>query len=204
MPGNSLMHVLWTRKSAALWCWIALVLCPVWFSPAQGAVTGGPVAKGGVLVGEYKLPASLDTTVSAELETELWAAVYRPTAPGPYPLLVFLHGNHGTCGYYDSYRRARLDYGIDYTYSGTCPEGWVPTPNHLGYAYLARELAGKGYVVVSINANRGVTAAYGVEGDGGLNLRRGRLVLRHLQQLAAWHAGSASTPPAPARAAAHA
>jgi hypothetical protein len=185
MPGNSLMRVLWTRKSPALWCWIALVLCPVWFSPAQGAVTGGPSAKGSVLVGEYKLPASLDATVSSELETELWAAVYRPTTPGPYPLLVFLHGNHGTCGYYESGRGARLDYGIDYTYSGTCPEGWVPTPNHLGYAYLARELAGKGYVVVSINANRGVTAAYGVEGDGGLNLRRGRLVLRHLQQLVA-------------------
>jgi hypothetical protein len=61
------------------------------------------------------------------------------------------------------------------------------TPNHLGYAYLTEELAKAGYVVVSINANRGVNAADGVEGDFGLNLRRGRLVLKHLQLLARWN-----------------
>src|SRR5262249_37582501 len=48
-------------------------------------------------------------------------------------------------------------------------------------------LASWGFIVVSINANRGVTAAPGVVGDRGLNLRRGRLVLRHLMQLAAFN-----------------
>ena len=60
-------------------------------------------------------------------------------------------------------------------------------PNHLGYAYIAERLASLGYMVVSINANRGINAAAGVPGDSGLNLRRGRLVLRHLMQLAAWN-----------------
>ena len=56
-------------------------------------------------------------------------------------------------------------------------------PNHAGYDYLARPLASWGYIVVSINANRGVTAAPGELTDRGLNLRRGRLVLRHLKHL---------------------
>ena len=47
-------------------------------------------------------------------------------------------------------------------------------PSHEGYAYFAERLASYGYIVVSINANRGVNAAPGVAGDLGLNLRRGR------------------------------
>lgn len=138
-----------------------------------------------VLSGGYKLPAGVDASVSTEMATELWAQVWRPEGPGPYPLVIFLHGNHGTCG--RQVGDIRVDDRVDYTYSGTCPSGYVVTPNHRGYDYLAQTLAGYGFVVVSINANRGVTAAPGVSGDQGLNLRRGRLVLRHMQQLAEWN-----------------
>src|ERR1700759_4670858 len=150
-----------------------------------------------VLTGEYKLPASFDREVTPELfdspneqrlETEEWARVWRPQADGVYPLVIFLHGNHGTCGFYDSTHHVRIDSDNTYTYDGTCPDGFVVTPNHLGYDYLAKDLAGHGYVVVSINANRGVTAAPGVPGDWGLNLRRGRLVLRHMEYLSQWNA----------------
>lgn len=147
-----------------------------------------------IVVGEYKLPASVDPAVTSDVETELWAAVYRPSRDGRYPLLVFLHGNHNTCGRNDPELGIRIDDRFDYTYTGTCPKGWLPTPNHLGYGYLAKELAANGYVVVSINANRGVNVADGVDGDFGLNLRRGRLVLRHMQQLAAWNSGRVATP----------
>lgn len=168
------------------------VATPAW---AEKGSRPGKAPKGpAYLVGEYKLPASVDATVAPEIATELWAAVYRPAKAGKYPVLVFLHGNHGTCGQYDEASGVRYDYSVEYTYSGTCPEGFVPTPNHRGYDYLATDLAKRGYVVVSINANRGVTAAGGVDGDDGLNLRRGRLVLRHLQQLAAWNAGPAKPP----------
>lgn len=141
-----------------------------------------------VLSGEYKLPASFDAEVTTDLETEEWAKVWRPASDGLYPLVIFLHGNHGTCGRYDAQHGVRIDDSIDYTYTGTCPDGYVVTPNHAGYDYLAQDLAKRGYVVVSINANRGINGADGVAGDDGLNLRRGRLILRHLEYLAQWNA----------------
>ena len=39
-----------------------------------------------VVDGEYKLPASIDPSVTTEAKTELWAHVWRPQAGGPYPL----------------------------------------------------------------------------------------------------------------------
>ncbi|MGI4978025.1 MAG: hypothetical protein ACRYG6_13880 [Janthinobacterium lividum] len=138
---------------------------------------------------EYKLPARIDPEVDPAVVTELWARIYRPATlgNGRHPLVVILHGNHGTCGHYIAGIVGRVDDNTQYTTLGTCPDGYVVTPNHLGYEYMATKLASWGYIVVSINANRGVTAAAGVPGDSGLNLRRGRLVLRHLEQLAAWN-----------------
>lgn len=140
-----------------------------------------------VIDGEYKLPAAIDASVTTKTKTELWAHVWRPKTGGPYPLVVFLHGNHGTCGKRIPELGVRDDDNIDYTTRGKCPEGYVVTPNHMGYAYLARALAKYGYVVVSINANRGINGANPEREDNGLNLRRGRLVLRHLQELAKWN-----------------
>ena len=137
--------------------------------------------------GEYKLKASFDSEVTTDLETEEWARVWRPVADGHYPLVLFLHGNHGTCGHYDSVHKVRIDDDITYTYTGTCPQGYVVTPNHGGYDYLAEDLAARGYVVVSINANRGINGADGDFDDPGLNLRRGRLVLRHMEYLSQWN-----------------
>jgi hypothetical protein len=144
-------------------------------------------AKYAVEQGEYKLPASFDAEVTTELETEEWASVWRPVPDGNYPLVLFLHGNHGTCGYRDPVHKVRIDDDDTYTYTGTCPHGYVVAPSHRGYDYLANDLASHGYVVVSINANRGVNVAPGDDGDEGLNLRRGRLVLRHMQYLAQWN-----------------
>lgn len=140
--------------------------------------------------GEYKLPAFIDPDVATELATELWARVYRPVdmSGAPYPVLLFLHGNHATCGRFEGAGPGRFDISVQYTFTGTCPPGFVVVPNHAGYAYLAERLASWGYIVVSINANRGVNAAPGVSGDRGLNLRRGRLVLKHLQRLSEWNA----------------
>jgi hypothetical protein len=156
------------------------------------AVAAGSSAVGAatltVVDGEYKLAASLDSAVTTAMKTELWAHVWRPKTGRPYPLVVFLHGNHATCGRFDTALGVRIDDRTDYTTTGKCPSGYVITPNHLGYAYLAQDLAAKGYVVVSINANRGVNGAPAETDDFGLNLRRGRLVLRHLQKLAKWNA----------------
>jgi predicted dienelactone hydrolase len=54
--------------------------------------------------------------------------------------------------------------------------------------YLAQKLASRGYIVASINANRGITGADdGLDtSDSNLILARGRLVLKHLQKLSEW------------------
>jgi hypothetical protein len=159
--------------------------------------------------------------------TEIWARVWRPISDddqGRLPLVVFLHGNHGTCGtFFCSVANCgrpiplpngpRIDDRIDYTTTGTCPragEGtppaetdYVVSPSHEGYGYLAEQLASRGYLVVSINANRGITAGraqdLGTPGhpfieDRGLNLARARLVLKHLELLSRWNLGTEPTP----------
>lgn len=143
---------------------------------------------------EYKLPAAIDPDVLSDRATELWARVYRPltlAAGVRYPVLLFLHGNHATCGHGSN---PRIDDNSQYTSDGTCPSGYVVAPSHNGYTYLATQLAANGYIVVSVNANRGINAAGGVSGDSGLNLARGRLLLKHLTVLSQWDRGVASTP----------
>ena len=163
---------------------------------ATSAPVAGPAAAQAIETGEYRFPARVDPLVATDRATEIWAEVWRPArlGTGKLPVLVFLHGNHSTCGRYDAELGVRIDDRSDYTDTGECPDGYVVVPNHMGYAYLARRLAKLGYVVVSINANRGITAGAGTPEDGGLNLMRGRLVMRHLALLADWNAGKGEVP----------
>jgi len=143
---------------------------------------------------EYKLPASVDPDVLGDRVTELWARVYRPITLQSgvrYPVLLFLHGNHWTCGHGSN---PRIDDNTEYTTDGMCPPGYVVAPSHNGYTYLATQLASNGYIVVSVNANRGINAGVGVADDWGLNLARGRLLLKHLTMLSEWDRGVSATP----------
>ena len=164
----------------------------------------------------YKFPAACDeavlpcgTPADPTRFVELWAQIYRPKALDnpPYSVIVLLHGNHSTCGRpANEQDKKRLgvplstDFHVDdssqYTTTGTCPAGYTVVNNHLGYGYFAKRLASWGYIVVSINANRGITAGLGVKGDPGLIFSRGRLILRHLALLKMWNDGDSSqTPP---------
>ncbi|HXN25115.1 MAG TPA: hypothetical protein VOA41_20465 [Candidatus Dormibacteraeota bacterium] len=213
----------------------ALILSTiVWpgIAAGQGVLTAGrapdPTGKGkfAVATSQYRLPASVDPTIMTDRATEIWARVWRPRTEEleRLPLVVFLHGNHGTCGtFFCSVANCgrfiplpdgpRIDDRIDYTTTGTCPrkgEGtppaefdYVVSPSHEGYAYLAEQLASRGYLVVSINANRGITAGafqdLGTPGnpfveDRGLNLARARLTLKHLELLSRWNRGIEPTP----------
>lgn len=91
-----------------LWLRVFLALLPT-------LAFATPTARAGesFVSGEYKFPATIDAQVSPEVATELWAAVYRPRRSGRFPLLVFLHGNHATCGYFDPERGVRVDDRID-------------------------------------------------------------------------------------------
>jgi len=181
-------------RARLLTCFALLVIPSITAAQTAPDATGaGPFA---TTSSEYKLPAEFDPDVTTVLATELWARVYRPVnlSGAPFPLLVFLHGNHATCGRFEGIGPGRFDVNVQYTFTGTCPSGYVVVPSHAGYGYLAERLASWGYIVVSINANRGVNAAPGVLGDAGLNLRRGRLVLKHLQRLSEWNAVPGTTP----------
>ncbi|CAN5399007.1 hypothetical protein BH10BDE1_BH10BDE1_19850 [soil metagenome] len=141
---------------------------------------------------EYRMKPAIDADVLVGQATEIWARAFWPAdmvdpstgkALKKHPLLVFLHGNHGTCG---TGTAPRNDSSCEYTNEGSCPAGYVVTPNHEGYNYVAENLASWGYIVVSVNANRGITCGSGNSDDWGLILARGRLVLRHLQLWSAW------------------
>jgi hypothetical protein len=76
--------------------------------------------------------------------------------------------------------------------TGTCPEGFVVVPQHRGYDYIGERLASHGYIVVSLNANRGINSGAGVDGDARLIKARGALILGHLALLADWERGEDS------------
>ncbi len=226
------------RQHHGWWAWLGFYAATLsaigWMGTAAAQVrTAGqapdPTGRGdlGVVTAQYRLAASTDPTIMTDRATEIWARVWRPDTDDlqRLPLVVFLHGNHGTCGTFNCSvancgrfiplpNGPRIDDRIDYTFTGTCPrrgEGsppaefdYVVTPNHEGYGYLAEQLASRGYLVVSINANRGITAGppqdLGTPGnpfieDRGLNLARARLVLKHLELLSRWNRGAEPTPP---------
>jgi hypothetical protein len=164
--------------------------------PILVSVTSDLPPPGAAAVTEYKLPAAVDPLVSPDFAVELWASFYRPatlTAGRRYPLLVFMHGNHPTCG---TGANPRRDDNNMYALTGTCPANYVVVPSHRGYDYIAQDLAARGYFVVSINTNRGVNGGAATTDDAFIIGPRGRLLLRHLERLSRWNAGTEATPSA--------
>jgi hypothetical protein len=109
-------------------------------------------------------------------KVELTADVHYPTGlpDGPYPLVLFLHGNHSSC-----YLRDRADY------RWPCKSGWKPLPNYAGYDYIAKKLASYGYIVVSVSAN-GVNVLGNSVEDTGMR-QRGELLEKHIDLWNAWN-----------------
>lgn len=157
-----------------------------------GALLVTAPAAAQVVSTEYRFPAE-EIDYIGPFTSEVWARVWRPTFTGTqkYPLVVMLHGQHGTCG--NNSFVPRRDDNSQYTTNGTCPSGYSVVKSHEGYAYLANDLASRGYIVVSINANRGFTDS-GFPGDFGALRARGRLVLWHLLKLNQWNRGVDTTP----------
>lgn len=129
----------------------------------------------------YDLPAQ--AVPGVPFRTTLHGVVRHPAdlGAGPYPLVVFLHGNHGNC------RPATGDDECMTLTENDCARtGFTTTPNAAGYAYLQDSLAAQGFVSVSIGANA-------------LNCRddfipeRTALVVEHLRR---WAAGTLPLEPA--------
>jgi hypothetical protein len=154
--------------------------------PAPRALTGSadPGQRGPYTTTtlSYELPG-LDIegfTVPVEVIGEV---VTPQGAPGPRPLVLFLHGRHSTC------------YGVDpepyVTSDWPCPEGTLPIPSHQGYRYVADLLASQGYITVSISAN-GISGQDDWVADAGA-AARSALIRHHLARWVQW-AGSGGDP----------
>lgn len=77
------------------------------------------------------------TGTAAAVTLQLRGSLYYPAdAPGKAPVLVFVHGNHGSCD------------------SGSAPNCTVFKRNDRGYAYLGQNLASHGYTVVSLDQDQ--------------------------------------------------
>jgi hypothetical protein len=108
-------------------------------------------------------------------KVEETADVHYPTGlpDGPYPLVLFLHGNHYAC-----YKGKRAGY------TWPCRPGWKPLPNFEGYDYIAERLASYGFVVVSVSGN-GVNVLGNQVGDTGMR-QRGELIEKHIDLWKTW------------------
>ena len=142
-------------------------------SGGLGAAAPGPEA---VTRTSYDLGDKSFQPAGLGAKVELAADVHHPTdlAGGPYPLLLFLHGNHSSC-----YRGERAGY------VWPCRPGWTALPNHEGYAYLARRLASWGFIVVSVSGN-GVNVHGNRLLDSGMR-QRGLLLEKHLDLWNGWN-----------------
>jgi dienelactone hydrolase len=140
------------------------------------------------------LDAREDPLVLPGRVTDLRGAIWMPVPRSSgerYPLLVFLHGNHSTCREIKSDGNGNPPEESPLNDKGTCRESYEEVPSYLGYEYLAKKMASHGYVVVSINANRGIN---GWDLDFGTDMQlieaRGRLVLKQLAWLREWDSGA--------------
>jgi hypothetical protein len=121
----------------------------------------------GAVRAEYDLRPKVAVGVgSTLLQMRLAGDVYYPAAGnGPFPALVFLHGNHSTC---QSGPGSQLALEVDpltlaakYA-DGDCSTGTANADatlaidearSYTGYDYIAERMASQGYVVASIDVN---------------------------------------------------
>lgn len=118
---------------------------------------------------EYKFVDAIDIPPN-DPDTDVWASVRYPgTSAGPdapiaagvFPLVAYLHGNHGI-----------FISGGNHVCSPTTP---TPVPNHDGYNYVLDRLASRGFIAISINAND-------LNCKSDRIVERGKLILEHLRR----------------------
>jgi uncharacterized lipoprotein YbaY len=98
-----------------------------------------------------------------------------PEGAGPFPIVVLIHGRHGSCPVVE---------GQD-----TLVQQWPcenEQPNYKGFDYLASALAAHGYLAMSINVNAAYTNGWGEDTSG--NVRFPQIIDLYLASLAAANA----------------
>jgi hypothetical protein len=118
-----------------------------------------------------------DPTTGATYVERLQGRIYLPSGTGPFPILLFLHGRHGTCAFV----------GVEALGPPqTCPDTFASenVRSYLGYGYLAENLASHGYLVVSASAN--AINSFDWAGDAGAD-ERAQVIARTLDKLWDWN-----------------
>jgi hypothetical protein len=119
------------------------------------------------------LMVAQDPTTNLAYPVSVRGSVHHPaTGDGPWPLIVIMHGRHGTCELA----------GFETLGPGVCPDTPAsgPVDSFTGYHYIAEPLAAHGYVVVSIDANH--VNEKDLTGDYGM-YARAQLLARTLDEL---------------------
>jgi len=157
-------------------------------SAAREVLAADPTANGEFTVAraDYDLgDQAVDLQDIGGIKGEMRAAVYYPVeADGERPVVVFLHGRHGSCA---NPTTTPIPNPLRYP----CAEGLIDIPSYLGYDAPAETLASNGYVVVSIAANAINSNDNQLAPDYGATARGG-LVLSHLDLLAQANTGDAA------------
>jgi hypothetical protein len=141
---------------------LTLVVVPA-FGQGDPAASGSHAAS----TEEYSQGDTAFTPAGFPGAVEFTAVVHYPTdlENGPYPLVLYLHGRHHTCG--------------TSTLEWPCTGGRMPVLSYRGYDYSGQQLASHGYIVVSVSAN-GINARDNSTSDLGATARA-ELIDRHLE-----------------------
>src|ERR1700694_3446144 len=169
-------QLMWkTKKLTRTQSWILVLVLGPAAAFAQDPGTPGPCT---VAQAEYNFGDTAFTPTDFPGPVEVIAQVKYPvanaTCPGPFALVIFLHGRHATCY---SGASAFLEW--------PCSPGRSSIPSYQGYGYIQDVLASWGYIVASIGAN-GVNAVDNFVFDLGANARA-QLIQHHLDRWNTWN-----------------
>jgi dienelactone hydrolase len=150
--------------------------------PARAQISDDPTVAGphAVTVVEYDADRTIVTgDRGVPYPEQLRGSLHVPDGAGPFPVVLLLHGRHGTCRVL-----------VAETFGHPCPDtaATADVRSYRGYDYLARNLASHGYLVVSASAN-GVNTFDTTSTQTGGSKERAQVIARTLDLIDSWHKG---------------
>jgi hypothetical protein len=137
-------------------------------------------------------------TASQTFPQPLEGSIIYPDTPGPWKVLVFMHGRHSTCitgtGGESSPPITSPDVTCDDTDNPDGTENTTKIQSWQGYDYLSTNLASHGYVVMSVSANTIVSFDNTFSYDAGANARS-QVLAASLDLLYRWNNGEGPVVP---------
>lgn len=192
-----------TARPAVTLAVAALALVPSIASAApprgQDALSADPMATGpypvqrvSYDVGDLRL--GLTRAPGATLVPLRGSVTFPKGKADPSRLVVYLHGNHGTCRRSPSSPQAPpADAPAGTPSTDPCPD-WAKVDSFAGYDYLSDNLASHGYVVVSPEANLAYISGLGPTTSAGSSTgsaARSQILQATIEAVRSWNAGDA-------------